>query len=181
MVFWLAFLTAIVGIGAITAGLYSHFDPVGSSRIYGIPVFRRDSFLTALLGPPSVISSPKDTEAQVRAMTTYSQSLATRNVVLGAMVLMVTSYWQYLARFASAAEASVAQCMLGIVLLTGSCVPVQDAWTCYSSSSHAAKMSTKVDWQGWEVYEVVGRRACYLHSIRSLSWIVGGICCLCSR
>ena len=81
-------------------------------------------FLTALLEPPSVTPSPKDTEAQVRAMTTYSQSLATRNVVLGAIVLMVTSYWQYLARFASAAEASVAQYMLGIVLLTGSCVPV---------------------------------------------------------
>ena len=44
MVFSLALLTAIVGIGATTAGLYSHFDPVGSSRVYGIPVFKGDSF-----------------------------------------------------------------------------------------------------------------------------------------
>ena len=123
MVFSLALLTAIVGIGATTAGLYSHLICWIKQSLWNTRVQGR-FFLTALLEPPSVTPSPKDTEAQVRAMTTYSQSLATRNVVLGAIVLMVTRYWQYLARFASAAEASVAQYMLGIVLLTGSCVPV---------------------------------------------------------
>ena len=74
---------------------------------------------------------------------------------------------------------------LSIVIVTGSLVPMTDAWVCWSASRNAAEALTKKRKEGnMKVGDLtsdaveVGRNAGNLHAMRSLIWLAGGIWCL---
>lgn len=195
----LPFLTALIGTGGFTVGIYSFINPSAAARIYGIPV--HDSVnqysLSAILGTGKAPNVKANAATQPSGEgLSLIHALGARNFTAGLTVLSLTSYWHFYlaAGLASSIVRRAVQHALGIVILIGALVPIVDAWVCLQRSrdlrtsrvaihKHETKSGSdeKGPWEGHDLeYEayVTGRKAGMLHATRSLVWVAGGVWCL---
>lgn len=186
----LPLLTALIGVGGFTVGLYSFIDPIAAARIYGVPTSTASPTLTSILSnspPSSAACRTGGTTLLTGRDFSYIHALGIRNLTTGLGIISLTSYWHLiLSSHHALPEARLAvQRALGIVILVGSLVPMVDAWVCWSASRDAAEARTKKRTEddvkvGASRNEAVetGRKAGNLHAMRSIAWLMGGLWCL---
>ena len=151
-------LTALIGTGGLTVGIYSFIDPVAAARTYGIPVMIKKISLFSVLVPGRPPHSPSDrTPASTDANATKDHlstehlslihSLGIRNLSIGLTILSLTAHWTFFlaAGIAPHAARIAMQRSLGIVISIGALVPVVDAWVCWRHSWEV-KVTRKTKW-----------------------------------
>lgn len=199
-------LTALIGTGGFTVGMYSFVNPTAAARIYGIPIKTSKPSFTSVLasGSAAQCSQSSFTSRLSDQDLSFIHALGIRNFTAGLSIIILTGYWHFFlpSQEASSDIRTAVQNVLGIVILVGSFVPLVDSWVCWQHSQkvHSTSrakwqadqkdekqeaLSTEIakqniwvgaEWQR-EAYET-GRKAGTLHAARSLVWIVGGLWCL---
>lgn len=203
----LPIFTTLIGVGGFTVGIYSFINPVAAARIYGVPVRTSKLTLTSVLASSSTTEHSKSDHIPTATTPDLSfiHALGIRNLAAGLTILVLNWYFMLLSVTTFDPVKNAIQRALGIVILTGSCVPMVDAWVCWRHSQKAyLALRTKIGsdrqesdrkgvqdvetskqdrsisnndkWQK-EAYET-GRKAGNLHAARSLVWIFGGLWCL---
>lgn len=159
-------LTALIGSGGFTIGIYSFLAPVQAARVYGVdlPVLNHDDQPTK--DNKESVSSVQSRPDNISRHVAYIYAHGIRNFVTGLTILGLTGFWKFSPQCqASAIASSTAQKSLGIVILAGTLTPVVDALV----TSRAAQKGTEND---------MGRKAARAHASRSLIWLAGGLWCL---
>jgi hypothetical protein len=154
-------LTASIGLGGFTVGIYSFVSPVYAALVYGVdlPRLKRASKKS---DDPSSASKPENISKHLA----YIHATGVRNFVTGLTILGLTWYWQFSDQSKRSSVASLmAQRCLGIVIMVGTVTPVVDAVVTWQAAE-----------QGGETKH--GRKAAMLHATRSLVWLAGGLWCL---
>ena len=149
-------LTALVGSGGFTIGLYSFVSPVSAARIYGIPVTPANEKI-------AVSTTISKEEAYVYAH-------GSRNLAIGTSILGLSAFWRFssICQLSPVAAQAVKRCV-GITILAGSIVPSTDA---YFIAQHVKQ-------HGLSAQDVsTGKKSSRGHAARSLLWIAVAIACL---
>ena len=157
----LPILTALIGSGGFTVGLYSFVSPVSAARVYGIPV-----------SPPAKEKqdSSDSTSASLSKDEAYVYAHGSRNLAIGTSILGLTACWRFssICQLSPVAAQAVKRC-LGITLLAGSMTPIADAYV----------ISRYVGQDDISAQDVqTGKKASKTHAMRSLLWVVVALACL---